>query len=110
MKSDRRDEFDPRGKTSENWCCVDCGAAIANLAGKDTPVYRPEAYMVRNTVWKAAAMEPRLPLHRVPREASRPAPAAEGLYAPSIPYDEGDRSTDRAAEPGLRVPRCRVPE
>jgi hypothetical protein len=57
MKSDRRDEFYPRGKTSESWCCPDCGVAIANLAGKDIPVYRPEAYMVRNTVWKAAGME-----------------------------------------------------
>ena len=57
MKSDRRNEFDPRGKIPESWCCVDCGAAITNLAGKDTPVYRPEAYTVRNTVWKAAGME-----------------------------------------------------
>jgi hypothetical protein len=38
MKSDRRDEFDPRCKTPESWCCVDCGAATTNLAGKDTPV------------------------------------------------------------------------
>ena len=58
MKSDRRDKFDPRCKTPESWCCVDCGTATTNLAGKDTPVYRPEAYMVRNTVWKAAGMEP----------------------------------------------------
>jgi hypothetical protein len=57
MKSDRGDEFDPRGKTSGSWCCVDCGAATTNLAGKDTPIYRPEAYMVRNTVWKAAGMK-----------------------------------------------------
>ena len=49
MKSDSRNEFDPRGKTPEGWCCVDCGAAITNLA--------PEAYTVRNTVWKAAGME-----------------------------------------------------
>jgi hypothetical protein len=57
MKSDRRDEFDPRCKTPESWCCVDCGAVTTNLAGKDTPVYRPEAYTVRNTVWKAAGMK-----------------------------------------------------
>jgi hypothetical protein len=57
MKSDRRDEFDPRGKTSKSWCCVDCGATIENLVGKDTPVYRPEAYTVRNSVWNAAGME-----------------------------------------------------
>ena len=57
MKSDRRNEFDPRGKTPESWCYVDCGAAITNLAGNDIPVYRPEAYTVRNTVWKAAGME-----------------------------------------------------
>ena len=44
MSSDRRDEFDPRCKTPESWCCVDCGAATTNLAGKDTPVYRPEAW------------------------------------------------------------------
>jgi hypothetical protein len=75
---------DLKGKTPESWNCIDCGVntapgypsriemerlyntsvAITKLSGEDVPVARLEfndrceVYSVRNTVWKAAGMEP----------------------------------------------------
>ena len=78
------DEFDLRGTTPESWCCIDCGintapgfpsrvemerryrtwTAMNKLSGEDRPIVEftfnehCEIYMVRDFVWKAAAIEP----------------------------------------------------
>ena len=78
------DRFDLKGKTPESWACIDCGintasghptrvemerryktaVAIKKLSGEASPVAtlsfddRCEVYMVRDSVWKAAGLEP----------------------------------------------------
>jgi hypothetical protein len=85
-KPAKPDKFDMRGKTPESWLCIDCGrntapghpdrktyegllrraTVIGKLegTGNKTTVYNAtvnsmcEIYTVRESVWKAAGMEP----------------------------------------------------
>ena len=78
------DKFDLRGTTPESWCCVDCGINTApgyptrielerryktsvtmkKLSGQSSTLVEftfnehCEIYMVRDSVWKTAGMEP----------------------------------------------------
>jgi hypothetical protein len=82
--ADREGHFDLKGVTPESWACIDCGintapghptrvelerlyktsVAIEKLSGEAPPLAtltfndRCEVYTVRNSVWKAAGMEP----------------------------------------------------
>jgi hypothetical protein len=79
------DPFDLKGATPESWACIDCGintapgyptrvemewsyktaATLAKLSGEKNPTIanlkfddRCEVYMVRDSIWKAAGLEP----------------------------------------------------
>jgi hypothetical protein len=78
------DRFDLKGATPESWACLDCGintapgyptriemerayntaVAIEKLSGEERSLAtlrfddRCEVYMVRDSVWKAAGLEP----------------------------------------------------
>src|SRR5262245_60324285 len=80
-----RRDISLKGATPESWCCIDCSintapghptriecerlfktaTAIGRLTGEKNPAIAEvtyndecEIYMVRNSVWKAAGMEP----------------------------------------------------
>jgi len=80
------DRFDLKGATPESWACIDCGintapgyptriemerlyrtaAALAQMSGEKNPTITKlrfndtcEVYTVRDSVWKAAGMEPK---------------------------------------------------